>query len=202
MSKMQSMLHSFMEAVIPGQRQSLQEGLRSHPHTHQPRRSLAIGPSCSRSSSKDQRVPIDPNMSQRRSVILANEGQSESGSEEEFQDSRDRLVPENQVEPIPAPQPTLNPMEVGAPLTMAMGGLIPSGEVETNQEAISPEDLIEDAKFYQDAALNYQNAYEGLLVQQAELQDKFKAQSSLMEEASATIHAAEMEAEQCHQELL
>ena len=50
---------------------------------------------------------------------------------------------------------------------------------------------IEDAKFYQDVALNYQNAYEALLAQQVELQDKFKAQSCLMEEASA-IHAAEL----------
>ena len=80
------------------------------------------------------------------------------------------------------------------PLTMAMCGPIPSREVETNQEAIYPQDLIEDAKFYQDVALNYQNAYEVLLAQQGELQDKFKALSSLMEEASATIHAAEMEA--------
>ena len=56
--------------------------------------------------------------------------------------------------------------------------------------------LIEDAKFYQDVAINYQNTYEVLLVQQAELQDKFKAQSCLMEEASAAIHAAETEAQQ------
>ena len=67
---------------------------------------------------------------------------------------------------------------------------------------MSQEDLIEDAKFYQDVAINYQNAYEVLLAQQAELQDKFKAQSCLMEEASAAIHAAETEAQQHHQELL
>ena len=197
MSIMNSMLCSFMEAVTPGQRRSWQEGLGSHLHTHQPAKGQTSGPSHSRSSSKDQRVPIDPNVSQRRSIILAGEGQSESGSEEEFQDSRDRLVPENQVEPTPTPQLLLNPLEVvSAPPTMtsaSMGGPVPSREVDTNQEVIGHEDLIEDAKFYQDAAFNYQNAYEVLLAQQAELQDKFKAQSSLMEEASAAIHAAEME---------
>ena len=66
--------------------------------------------------------------------------------------------------------------------------------METNQESISAEDLIEDAKFFQNTALNDQNAYKVLLVQQVELQDKFKAQYSLMEEASAAIHAAQMEA--------
>ena len=200
---MQSMFHTFMEAVTSGQRQSQQEGLGAFPHTHQPGRSQ-VSVSHSRSSSKDQRVPIDPNMSQRRSVMLAKEGQSESGSEEEFQDSRDRLVPENQAEPIPTPQPTLNPLEVDAPLTMAMGGLIPSEEVETNQEAISPKDLIKDAMFYQDMHSITKMPMRSCLHsrQSFRLQDKFKAQSSLMEEASATIHAAETEAKQHHQELL
>ena len=61
---------------------------------------------------------------------------------------------------------------------------------------MSSQDLIKDAKFYQDVALDYQNAYEALLAQQVELQDKFKAQSCLIEEASAAIHAAETEAQQ------
>ena len=51
-------------------------------------------------------------------------------------------------------------------------------------------------------AINYQNTYEVLLAQQAELQNKCKAQSGLMEEASAAIHTAETETQQCHQELL
>lgn len=61
-------------------------------------------------------------------------------------------------------------------------------------------DLIEDAKFYQDTALNYQNAYEFVHVQQVELQSKYSAQSYLMEEALVAIKAAE--AQQCHQDLL
>ena len=69
-------------------------------------------------------------------------------------------------------------------------------------EEISQEDLIEDAKFYQDMAINYQNAYEALLAQQAELQDRFEAQSHLIQEALAAMDAAETEAKTHHQELL
>ena len=69
-------------------------------------------------------------------------------------------------------------------------------------EGISQEDLIEDAKFYQDTAIKYQNAYEALLAQQTELQGKFEVQSHLIQEASAAIDAAETEAENHHQELL
>ena len=60
-------------------------------------------------------------------------------------------------------------------------------DVELNTgEGISQEDLIKDAKFYQDAAINYQNAYEALLAQQVQnFKDKFEAQSHLIQEASA-----------------
>ena len=142
--------------------------------------------------------------------MQAEAGQSESGSEEEFEDSRDNLDPGNQIEP-----PTSNPgsipgsMEVTAPpvptISVSLGGQISSREVDINQiedGALSQEDLSEDAKFYQDVALYYQNAYEVLFVQQVELQDKFKAQSCLMEEASAAIHAAETEVQQHHQDVL
>ena len=90
-------------------------------------------------------------------------------------------------------------------LPMSVGDPVSSGnlDVESSTEVgISQEDLIEDAKFYQDMAINYQNAHEALLAQQAELQDKFKAQSQLIQEASAAINAAENEARTQHQELL
>ena len=63
-------------------------------------------------------------------------------------------------------------------------------------------DLIEDAKFYQDAALDYQNAYEALHVQQAELQSRYSQQAHLIKEASEAIKSAEAEASRRHQELL
>ena len=67
---------------------------------------------------------------------------------------------------------------------------------------ISQEDLIEDAKFYQGATINYQDAYEALLAQQVELQSKFEAQSQLIQEASVAIDGAESKAKTKHQELL
>ena len=62
--------------------------------------------------------------------------------------------------------------------------------------------LIEDAKFYQDAALNYQNAYEVLYVQHVELQSKYSVQSYLIKEASFAIKAAKAESQLQHQELI
>ena len=82
-------------------------------------------------------------------------------------------------------------------LPMSGGDPVSSGNLDVESSTyvgISQEDLIEDVKFYQDVAINYQNACEALLAQQAELQDKFKAQSHLIHEASATINAAENEA--------
>ena len=53
--------------------------------------------------------------------------------------------------------------------------------------------LLEDAKFYQDTASEYQNAYESL-------QHRYTQQAHLVEEAS--LHAAESQTSQKHQELL
>ena len=90
-------------------------------------------------------------------------------------------------------------------LATSLSDPVPAGEVDIELNmgvGISQEDMIKDAKFYQDAAINYQNAYEALLAQQAELQDRFKAQSHLIQEASAAIDIAETEAKTHHQELL
>ena len=54
----------------------------------------------------------------------------------------------------------------------SMGNPVSSGNVDmesSTEVGISQEDLIEDAKFYQDMVINYQNAYKALLAQQAEL---------------------------------
>ena len=63
-----------------------------------------------------------------------------------------------------------------------MGNPVSSGNVDmesSTEVGINQANLIEDVKFYQDMAINYQNAYEDLLAQQAEFQGKFKAQSTL-----------------------
>ena len=69
-------------------------------------------------------------------------------------------------------------------------------------DAISTADLIEDAKFYQDAALGYQDAYETLHIQQEELQHRYTQQAQLVEEASEALRAAEAESSVRHQELV
>ena len=55
-------------------------------------------------------------------------------------------------------------------------------------------DLLEDAKFYQDVAVELQNAYDTL-------QKRFNHQSRLMEEASGALRAAETQASRRQQEL-
>ena len=47
--------------------------------------------------------------------------------------------------------------------------------------------LIEDAKFYQDAAIGYQDAYETLQIQQEELQHWYTQQAQLVEETSEAL---------------
>ena len=147
----------------------------------------------------------------QRKTVSTEAGQPESGSEEEFKDSREVLSPGEQLEPTSAPIPAPGPAKVTVPSgSMSSSSLDgpPQGEVDYNLIGVGcddgplAQDLIENVKFYQDVALNYQNTYEALLAQQTELQGRFQAQSSLSEEHLAAIHAAEVEAQQCHQELL
>ena len=56
-------------------------------------------------------------------------------------------------------------------------------------------DILEDAKFYQDVAVELQTAYDTL-------ESRFTQQARLMEEASGALHAAESEASKRQRELL
>ena len=74
-------------------------------------------------------------MTQRKPVILTEAGQSESGSEEEFEDSRENLPLRDQLEPTSAPAP--GPAEVTVPSGptlsfSSLGGPTPQGEVDYN----------------------------------------------------------------------
>ena len=68
--------------------------------------------------------------------------------------------------------------------------------------ADSAADLIEDTKFYQDAALGYQDAYETLCIQQEELQHRYTQQAQLVEEVSEALRASEAESSLRHQEFV
>ena len=64
------------------------------------------------------------------------------------------------------------------------------------------EDLVQDAKFYQNTALELQGAYKDLYQWQVELQGKYDEQSKHLKEASMAIKATDAEAKQRHQALL
>ena len=197
---------SFLDAVTPGPWQSWQEGLGARPCTCQLVDSQ-ISDSHSRLNLGGQRVPVNPDITQRRPQVPVREESSTSESKEEFQDSRGSPAPGDLEDPTPTLGIFSPSSQTGVPHTVTtfVGDPVSSGNVdmESNTEVgISQADLIEEAKFYQDMAINYQNAYEALLAQQAELQGKFEAQSRLIQEASAAIDAAEGEAKIKHQELL
>ena len=61
--------------------------------------------------------------------------------------------------------------------------------------------LLEDVKYFHNAALSYQDAYEALQLQQVELQTKFTEQAKLVQEASDVLKATEAESAARQQEL-
>ena len=113
-----------------------------------------------------------------------------SESEEDEQEQRNPLDPGDLASqitvrrPRPAPVPVIPPEEESAledseaPET--------TGE-EESEGGLHTGDLLEDAKFYQDVAVELQTAYETL-------ESRFTQQARLMEEASGALHAAESEA--------
>ena len=122
--------------------------------------------------------------------------------EEEFQDSRED-------QPDQLPVSNLNPppaSDLGQPGPILMGH--PSTSVQGGNQSVGQEgedmveDLVQDAKSYQDTALELQGAYKDLYQQQVKLQGKYDEQSKLLKEVSMAIKAADAEAKQRHQALL
>ena len=60
---------------------------------------------------------------------------------------------------------------------------------------------MEDIKYFHNATLSYQDAYEALQLKQVELQTKFTEQVQLVKEASKTIKAVEAESDARQQEI-
>ena len=69
--------------------------------------------------------------------------------------------------------------------------------MDTNHTA----NLLEDIKYFHNAALSYQDAYEALQQQQAELQSKFTEQAQLVQEALDALKAVEAESSARQQEI-
>ena len=128
--------------------------------------------------------------------------ETEQDSDVEPQHTREALPPRSLADSIAAPRftPTILEMniapsstEVDSHVSLAASQITESGESlqvldsELGVGAISTADLIEDAKFYQDATLGYQDAYETLCVQQEELQHRYTQQAQLVEETSEAL---------------
>ena len=137
---------------------------------------------------------------------------SDGDSDLEIQDSREVLHPGSLAASITVPESVpATSMTTSSSTKLIMSHASQHSEYgESHQflnsdigtDTISAANLIEDAKFYQDAALGYQDAYETLHIQQEELQHRYTQQAQLVEEASEALRAAEAESSVRHQELV
>ena len=117
-------------------------------------------------------------------------------SEDEEQDQGNPLDPGDLASQITVRRP--RPMPI--PQLQDQSGLEDSETPQTtgeeeSQSGLHMGDLLKDAKFYQDVAIELQTAYETL-------ESRFTQQAHLMEEASGALHAAESQASKRQQELL
>ena len=145
--------------------------------------------------------PRGVQMDLRRDPRVRTEVITDDEEEEEFQDS-------SEDQPDQLPVSNLNPppaLDLGQPGPTLMGH--PSTSVQGGNQSVGwegedmVEDLVQDAKFYQDTALELQGAYEDLYQWQVKLQGKYDEQSKLLKEVSMAIKAADVEAKQRHQAL-
>ena len=136
-----------------------------------------------------------------------------SSSEDEFQDSNTQPVPMSLAQSITAtrvPQVAQQTSQPPSPTRIGQAQRTESVEsVQTLGLAESVEsvnshmaNLLEDVRYFHNAALSYQDAYEALQAQQVELQTKFKEQAQLVQEASDALKANEAESAACQQELV
>ena len=125
-------------------------------------------------------------------------GEVNSDSNVEFQDSREVLPTRSLADSIAVPRvpqtttsETIQPSSTG--IVSHHTEQSESGEsphVLSSEEgtgAINTASLIEDVRYFQDAALGYQDAYEALQLQQEELQHWFTQQAQLVQEASEAL---------------
>ena len=202
---MASLFRSFMDAVIPPPPRKAPEGQRpwatstsGHPKPEESRPEESRKPqqASSRIDLEQRRVTNDPDVLDDDQQVEVEDLGPES--EEDEQEQRNPLDPGNLASQITVrrPRSTLAPV---IPM-QDKSGLEDSKAPETTGEEESTSglltrDLIEDAKFYQDVAIELQTAYDTL-------QNRFTQQACLMEEASGALHAAETQASKRQQELL
>ena len=141
------------------------------------------------------------NINLARETHSARVEENEQDTDVEFKDTWEASPPRSLADSIAAPRLVPAALETNqAPLSTELHHInstirqiTESGESaqvlnsESGVGAISTADLIEDAKFYQDTTIGYQNAYETLRIQQEELQHQYTQQAQLVEEASKAL---------------
>ena len=154
---------------------------------------------------------LNPNPAREPSARVA---EVDSGSEEEFEDSREALPPRSLAESIAAARvPQAAIQSTSQPPSQERRHIVQSETGESLQTPENPSldegenanhvaNLLEDVKYFHNAALGYQDMYETLQQQQEELQSKFKEQAKLVQEASEALKAVEAESSMRQQELV
>ena len=196
-----------MEALAPPQRgeQQRREGVTLNRmvsgHPLSPREqadSHAEGPGSRAPPEYREVIRSDLNVNLARETQSARVEVDEHESNVEFQDSREVLPTRSLADSIAVPrltqvtletnnQPPLSRLESHINLTNESGESLQVLDSKSGVGAIGTANLIEDAKFYQDTALEYQDVYETLQLQQEELQHQYTQQVQLVQEASKAL---------------
>ena len=136
----------------------------------------------------------------------------DSSSEEEFQDSNTEPVSMSLAQAITATrvpqvaqstsQPSSQTQIRQLQRTESVESVQTPSSVETVENVNAHNANLLDVKYFHNAALSYQDAYEALQEQQVELQTKFSNQAQLVQEASDALRASEVESAARQQELM
>ena len=140
-------------------------------------------------------------------------GGVDSDSDDDFQDSREVLPTRSSADPITVTRvPQATTLKTTQPPSLDLtwhqekqpesGGSLQTPSSEEGANASHVANLLEDVKYFHNAALGYQDAYETLQQQQEELQSKFSEQAKLVQEASEALRAAEVESSTSQQEIV
>ena len=163
----------------------------------------------SKASLEHKGVMDDPNVIQTNGTHNARVEGSDTESDMEFQDSREDLLPGSLAALITVQRsvPTTIATTSSTRLTIPTKHTFHASQnLESTHSVVSSQQDMEDsgdygaigasAKFYQDAALEYQSAYENLHLQHEELQSRYTQQACLVEEASGALRVAEAKSSQ------
>ena len=211
---------SFVDALAPPKRdqQQRREGVAlnrtvgEHPLSRHEANSQAVGQGSGALPEYHEVTRANLNVPPQR-IPSARVAEVDSSSDDEFQDSKTEQQPRSLAESITAtrvPQVATQPTNQLSPnqsrhqvqQTESVESVHTPNSVESVESVNThTANLLEDVKYFHNAALSYQDAYEALQLQQVELQTKFTEQAQLVQEASEALKAAEVESTAHQQEL-